>query len=404
MFKLLSVIGAELSLFKGKEYFLEALKTISETPANPHLGCWIYQIYFLLLLSCIQSISHLFIDQKSTMLLTFNYVSWNNFPNNINLFRVLATVCVVLFYNFTYFRFGKLQHFSFLYNALVENNRTFIMGSRLNLWRIILTEIRFYQVVVMLMELWMICGYIQFCRALSQSEFDSIPCFILAYISMTLSFLVFCIPFLQVSIGGLTGSIGLASVISIFARIKILSKRLLRPPVGRHTAGRLLAYRRLNVTTFQGITEIGTMYSPLLSMFLVTNIGMNCSLLSFMFHNQDLINLYAKFATLALCCAQISVVTFFHVLPSMLTKRLHAPYKRVHSLFVQYRPLCSVTHLRMANNILAFQSKPYGISYKVFSLSFGLITMLSFVKFLLLYTEFFMYWSSFYMKHSHSRK
>lgn len=69
------------------------------------------------------------------------------------------------------------------------------------------------------------------------------------------------------------------------------------------------------------------------------------------------------------------------------SRHVHSPFKQINSDYVYLRSFrCSIRdRLRVSNSLWVFITrKPYGLTY----FGFGLITIFSFVKFLILYSRF----------------
>ena len=89
-------------------------------------------------------------------------------------------------------------------------------------------------------------------------------------------------------------------------------------------------------------------------------------------------------------CFQFIGTIFFHLLAAMTTSRIHQNVKQLSGLMVSGFHFSLKFRLKCAHYIFKFQSKKYGITYGSPKYGFGLISMVSFTKFVLMYLELIM--------------
>lgn len=78
---------------------------------------------------------------------------------------------------------------------------------------------------------------------------------------------------------------------------------------------------------------------------------------------------------------ELSGIIFIHWVASMVTSRIHKPYKAMYSQFVHYKTCNLSAHIKIANNIQTFLvKKAYGISYQLPHRIYGLMKMFAFLK------------------------
>lgn len=383
---LLSFLSSELRLIKGKKHLIAKLELIENIPTNPSLGRWFYQINIFLLLSCLQSIFHYFFSNSLIDLITFNYLALNQIPTIMNVNKILLNFAIAIFYYYTYFRFGKSRYFALYKQILFKQNQIFMLGSKFEFWKYLLKTQLFYQVLIVLHAIWVMSAYLQFCVALFHSSFDSILLHVLAFMSMTVCFILFSASCLLVVIGTTTGCFGVFLSLVLFERIKMIKKNFIRQKIDRFTSFRLSAYRRFNFKTMGMLFELNTFYGPLLLCFLITATPSNSIAFVGIISYEISIPVHVRYAGAVIVTAQMSVIIFFHFVAALVSKKIHKPYKLVNSQFVRYQKCSSLSHIRIAYNIQTFLvKKAYGITYNWNRLSFGLVSMFAFFKFFLLY-------------------
>lgn len=266
---------------KGANYFLENILLNEKIAEDKRNGYFMYLIFVFLILSLILSVVQYFYhDHRTFMLLTFDYFGLNNFPLNIKISKAIINISTFCFYKFMYFDLGKTKYFPQFKNVFIENNRAFVLGSRTKFMKWIVWNLRFYQVLVVALELWLIGIYIQFGLALSVHTFGSIYRWCLAYLCMSIFFVIFSATFSIFCVGGFAGGVALSTIFVIFERVKIGSSRYLHQPVSRFTTARLLRYRRENVQTLDHLFGFSSHYGNLLVTFLWTNIPSNVSFIA----------------------------------------------------------------------------------------------------------------------------
>ncbi|KAI2799945.1 hypothetical protein BLOT_012156 [Blomia tropicalis] len=123
--------------------------------------------------------------------------------------------------------------------------------------------------------------------------------------------------------------------------------------------------------------------------FMVVNGPISCMLMASLLNNNFDSMVFFTF-NLIFAIQQLPCLFGVHVLIVTLNANLHRPVKRMIHLSIHDRKLAKMSTLKLKihNYNAAFHTKKkYGISYA----SFGLITMSSFLKYLLLYGEYLMF-------------
>ncbi|KAI2804968.1 hypothetical protein BLOT_003957 [Blomia tropicalis] len=123
--------------------------------------------------------------------------------------------------------------------------------------------------------------------------------------------------------------------------------------------------------------------------FMIVNGPISCMLMAALLNNNFDSMVFFTF-NLIYAIQQLPCLFGVHVLIVTLNANLHRPVKRMIHLSIHDRKLVKMSRLKLKihNYNVAFHTKKkYGISYA----SFGLITMSSFLKYILLYEEYLMF-------------
>lgn len=281
-------LGCELWPVKGRRYFEENIELISNIATDKHHGRCIQQIYILLGLGILLSIVQSVYDSPLFMLLTFDYPGYSRLPISTKIFKTLLNITAGYFYHTLYFCIGNLTKFAKFNDILTHDDRTLVLGSTYNFWRIIQAGLSFYQVFVFGVELGMFLCYLQFFVVLWSHDFGSLWLHLLAYLSMSIGFFFFGLTILLLCVGGFAGAFVLFAIIVLFERLRMQKCRYLNRPIDRFTVTRLQRYRRANVTTMRLLSLKSKLYGSLLLNYLWTNLPFNVSLVSLLILNKGL--------------------------------------------------------------------------------------------------------------------
>lgn len=212
-------------------------------------------------------------------------------------------------------------------------------------------------------------------KLLQYHPFESyygIFCFLWFHVSYGVTMFVLAV-FTQIGI--LFAVISFLINIILFTRLDETYKRYIRPVVDGRTSARLALYFRRNVHTLKYLFSINQIYGPLLVMFLVANVPLNCSTLSAIMLGK--LNPTIALFTSVLVLGQLTAIFAIHVLTARVSKRLHSPMNQIVGRYVRAGKCPLRVQLRNALNIQTMQTKKkYGFTYG----PFGLVTMSSFFK------------------------
>lgn len=161
--------------------------------------------------------------------------------------------------------------------------------------------------------------------------------------------------------------------------------RLLSYPYCRLTTYRLLRFVRHNIATLQCIFSLNRLYGPLLLVYLLVVLPPNIMMAIYLMRNR--LSYKQSIFLLVIFTGQLTCIFGMHLVAAIFSKKIHSPFKRIMSLniLIKICPLRARIHL--ANSIQTFhvQKKRYGVTYGSGKYSFGLVTMMSFTKFILFY-------------------
>lgn len=206
----------EMWPIKGMQYFERKVTLIEKIGKDRRNAHCLYQIYILLVLSFLLSVVQCFYYDHTLGLLTFDYIGVLNFGNSVKMSKAMINICTYYFYKYSYFKLGEMKHFPFMRETFVNGDRTLVLGSTLSFRKLITWSLAFYQVLVVAFELWLIGAYIQFCVALYGHSFDQPHLWCLAYLSMSMFFVLFSVTVLLICVGGWAGSVALSVLCGFF--------------------------------------------------------------------------------------------------------------------------------------------------------------------------------------------
>lgn len=284
IFILWRFLRVEIYPMKGRQYFMDRFLLDEKIVAVTHHKA-LPQISVLLALSFILSLVQCLYDHPIFMLVTFDYFGLYKLSANVKLAKALVNIATYYFYKYMYYNLKRLKHFKYFRSILLENDRTFVMGSRFDFWKCILYSLKTYQILVVAFEVWLVVIYIQLGVALSHQSFPSVFHWFLAYLSMSISFVLFSVTCLLMCAGPFSASIALLLICVLFERINMQRRRFLDYPGSKFTAARLLRYRYENTKSMQCEFDIASVYGPMLLTFMWTNIPMNVSFIVILISN-----------------------------------------------------------------------------------------------------------------------
>lgn len=280
---------------KGRKYFERNLDLVFKIAADHRHGRIIQLIYVLLVMSTILSLVQCFHTEPAFTLLTFDALQYNKLPTSLKFSKALINIATIAIYNVVYFELGKIQEFKKYIQVLRPGNRTLVLGSNFDFWKLIDWSLSIYQIFVLGFDLAFIISYVQFCVVLGHLC-SALPLYLwpLSYLSMSIGFALFSASALLICVGGFLVSLGLLGIKFIFERLNRQRQQYLHHPINRSTPGNLLNYRRENTKTMMLVLSTSPIYGHVLLTFLWTNVPFNVTLAT-MFILNNMPNMLAFF-------------------------------------------------------------------------------------------------------------
>lgn len=186
--------------------------------------------------------------------------------------------------------------------------------------------------------------------------------------------------------------------LTFFARLKQIYRQHLQGPIDQFVAARLMRYVKAKHSSMQFLFSVRPHFCRIFTAYLLVNVPLNVTIVSMAILGQ--LNSVQLSLLGGLASGQLTAMTVLHALAAYFSNSIFAPYKRVMSLNIvvltrsrRSRNSQSIGELIKVNHaIQMFHVKNmYGIHYGFGVISFGLVRMITLVKFFLLYGEFIMF-------------
>lgn len=278
--ELLAFVCREMWPMKRQQHFADLMNMFEAIATGKHSGNFLHQLDILLAMSFLLCVVQCLHHQPTFMLLTFDYFGHNNLSSAVKITKAMMNVTTGYFFKHLFFEFGKYKHFPLLKRILLANDRKYVFGSKFSFWQCIFWSQAFYQVLLALLEMWMITSYIQFCVSLSLLPFRSLWLWPLAYVCMSSCFLLFSVTFILVYVNSIGASVVLYQVCVLFERLKFQSRRYLNYSINRLTVVRMLKYAQENTKSLIYTAEVSKTYGSLLLIYLWTTVPSNVAFIS----------------------------------------------------------------------------------------------------------------------------
>lgn len=155
----------------------------------------------------------------------------------------------------------------------------------------------------------------------------------------------------------------------------------------RMNTGKMIRFLHIHQATTSFMFSFNKLIDQTLILYILTNIPYNTTIIVEMIVHPDR-NILFYVPQYVFLLQQLFVMIITHLFGTLFTRQLHSPIKHLMSVHTRTMIRSRRKHLKIANYIHALHTKNrYGMTYG----PIGLITIMSFTKFIFMYVRFLMF-------------